>query len=92
MNFPSDTELLSIAAQRLGVTAEILFQRYYGSPGDARHELDEFNRCGRLQPSLAELLRQELDLSPAAEDGRGRRLRLRRRPRPRAGAGRCARE
>lgn len=65
---PSDEDLLRTAAQRLGVDVETLMRRYYGSPGDARDELEELRRTGRLQDSLAGALRAQLDdLDPAAE-------------------------
>jgi hypothetical protein len=60
--FVSDQDLLDSAAQRLGLEAETLMGRYYGSPDDAYHELEEFHRTGRLQASLAELLRLELGM------------------------------
>jgi hypothetical protein len=56
----SDADLLHVASQQLGIDAEALMTRYYGSPGDVRLELEEFLRTGRLQPSFAELLRAEL--------------------------------
>jgi len=59
----SDADLLAMAAQHLGTDAEALLRRYYGSPDDVRHELDELDRTGRLQPSLAKLLRLELGRS-----------------------------
>lgn len=65
---PSDEDLLRTAAQRLGVDAETIMRRYYGSPGDARDEIEEFERTGRLQESLADALRLKLgELDPAAE-------------------------
>lgn len=64
----SDEDLLRAAAQRLGVDAETLMRRYYGSSSDARDELEELERIGRLQDSLAGRLRAQLgELSPAAE-------------------------
>ena len=51
----SDADLLAMAAQHLDTDAEALLRRYYGSPDDVRHELDELDRTGRLQPSLAQL-------------------------------------
>jgi hypothetical protein len=59
----SDVDLLAAAARHLGADAESILLRYYGSPEDARHELDELERTGRLQPSLVRLLRQELGVS-----------------------------
>jgi hypothetical protein len=59
----SDADLLAMAAQHLDTDAEALLRRYYGSPDDVRHELDELDRTGRLQPSLAQLLRLELGRS-----------------------------
>ena len=59
----SDADLLGAAAQHLGADAETLLRRYYGSPEDVRHELDALDRTGRLQPSLAQLLRLELGRS-----------------------------
>lgn len=56
----SEKDLLDTAARRIGVETEVLLRRYYGSPEDARQELDEIDRTGRLQPSLARLLRLEL--------------------------------
>ena len=60
----SDADLLAAAARHLGADAESLLHRYYGSPEDVRHELDELERTGRLQPSLVRLLRQELGTVP----------------------------
>ena len=63
----SDTDLLHAAAQRLGIKAEQLLTRYYGCQRDARTELEELKRTGRLQASLAAMLRLELSrLQPAA--------------------------
>jgi hypothetical protein len=63
----TDLDLLHMAAQRLGIEAERLLQRYYGCQHDARAELEEINRTGRLQASLAAMLRLELSrLQPAA--------------------------
>lgn len=59
----SDADLLAAAARHLGADAEAILGRYYGSPEDVRHELDELARTGRLQPSLVRLLRQELGAS-----------------------------
>jgi hypothetical protein len=55
-----DKDLLDTATQRLGIDAEMLLRRYYGSAEDARHELSELDRTGRLQASLARLLQLEL--------------------------------
>jgi hypothetical protein len=63
-----DKDLLDTAARRLGVDAEALMRRYYGSPGDARLELEELGRTGRLQASLARLLRLELGRVQAAAE------------------------
>jgi hypothetical protein len=62
----SDRELLAAAARRLGVGPEALMRRYYGSPEDARLELEELDRNGRLQPSLAKVLRLELGIPRTA--------------------------
>jgi hypothetical protein len=56
----SDQDLLDSAARRLELDAETLMQRYYGCPEDGRQEFEEFSRTGKLQPSLAQLLRHEL--------------------------------
>ena len=56
----SDRDLLHEVSERLGIDAETLMERYYGSIEDGRHEMDEFVRTGRLQASFAELLRVEL--------------------------------
>lgn len=56
----SDQDLLDAAAQHLDLDAETLMQRYYGCPEDGQQEFEEFQRTGRLQSSLAQLLRQEL--------------------------------
>jgi hypothetical protein len=64
MHTAEDKDLLDATAQRLGIDAEALLRRYYGSPEDVRLELEEIDRTGRLQASLARLLRLELDLSP----------------------------
>jgi hypothetical protein len=56
----SDGHLLSAAARKLGTSAGELMLRYYGSPEDAHAELEELDRTGRLQASLARLLRREL--------------------------------
>jgi hypothetical protein len=56
----SDADLLHSASQQLGVDAEALMARYYGSSEDVHLELQEFQRTGQLQPSFAELLRLEL--------------------------------
>jgi hypothetical protein len=66
MHIAHDKDLLAATARRLGIGAEALLRRYYGSPEDARLELEELDRTGRLQASLARLLRLELGLSPAA--------------------------
>jgi hypothetical protein len=61
MNYDmSDKDLLTLAAQRLGVEAETLMRRYYGSPQDMHDELEEFRSTGRLQADFARLLRREL--------------------------------
>ena len=57
---PSDADLLGRAARHLGVDALTLMRRYYGSPEDARLELGELGRTGRLQASLVQLLHQEV--------------------------------
>jgi hypothetical protein len=56
----SDIDLLHAAAQRLGIEAEQLMLRYYGSRRDARIEMEELSRTGRLQASFAAMLRLEL--------------------------------
>jgi hypothetical protein len=48
------------STRRLGVAAEALLRRCCGSPEDARHELEELDRTGRLQAGLARPLRLEL--------------------------------
>ncbi len=63
-----DRELLAAAARRLGVGPEALMRRYYGSPEDARLELEELDRTGRLRPSLAALLRRGWGCTPADAD------------------------
>ena len=64
MRITEGKDLLEATARRLGIDAEALLRRYYGCPEDARLELEELDRTGRLQASLARLLRLELDLSP----------------------------
>lgn len=59
----SDADLLAAVARHLDADAESILRRYYGSPEDVRHELDELERTGHLQPSLVHLLRQELGAS-----------------------------
>jgi hypothetical protein len=66
MRIAGDKDLLDATARHLGVEAEALLRRYYGSPEDARVELETIDRTGTLQPSLARLLRSELGLSTAA--------------------------
>src|SRR5690242_10464907 len=61
----SDRDILNIVSWSIGIGAEELLRRYYGSPGDARHELEELDRTGHLQASLALLLRKELSASQA---------------------------
>jgi predicted phosphoribosyltransferase len=61
-------DLLHAMAQRLGIEAEALLRRYYGSPGDARLELEEVERTGRLQESLARVLRLELERTEVAAE------------------------
>ena len=68
MHIADDKDLLYATAQRLGIDAEALLRRYYGSPEDARLELEEIDRSGRLQASLARLLELELGLAPAAAE------------------------
>jgi hypothetical protein len=58
----SDKDLLAAASRRLGVDPEALLRRYYGSPEDARLELEALDRTGRLQTSLAKVLRLELGI------------------------------
>jgi hypothetical protein len=55
-----DKDLLNAAVQHLGVDAETLMQRYYGSPQDILDELEAFRRTGHLQADFARLLRREL--------------------------------
>jgi hypothetical protein len=63
----SDLDLLHAAARLLGIDAEQLMLRYYGSRPDAHAELEELHRTGRLQASLADMLRLELSREqPAA--------------------------
>ena len=57
-----DKDLLEVAAQNLEIDAEELLSRYYGSPDDARHEMEQLDRTGRLQESFARTLRTELRL------------------------------
>ena len=68
MHIAEDKDLLHATAQRLGVDAEALLRRYYGCPEDARLELEEIDRTGALQPSLARLLELELGLAPTAAE------------------------
>ena len=56
----SDRDLLEQAAQHLDTDTHTLMLRYYGSPGDVRHEIEELDRTGRLQASFAQTLRHEL--------------------------------
>lgn len=58
----SDEKLLQLAADQLGCDGATLMQRYYGSASDARQEMEEFRRTGRLQDSFAGLLRSQLNL------------------------------
>ncbi|WP_027136156.1 hypothetical protein [Geminicoccus roseus] len=60
--FMTDADLLALASERLAMSGEALMQRYYGSLLDARHEMEEFQRTGRLQNSFATMLRTKLDL------------------------------
>jgi hypothetical protein len=63
----TDIDLLHAAARLLGIEAEQLMLRYYGSRRDARAEMEELNRTGRLQASFAAMLRLELSRQqPAA--------------------------
>jgi hypothetical protein len=55
-----DKNLLDAAVQRLGVDAETLMHRYYGSPQDVQDELEAFHNTGRLQADFARLLQREL--------------------------------
>jgi hypothetical protein len=67
----SDKDLLGTAARCLGVEAELLLlQRYYGSREDARYELAQLDRTGRLQASFARLLRLELGMPGTPVVGR----------------------
>ena len=68
MHTAEDKDLLDATARHLGIEAEALLRRYYGSPEDARLELEEVGRTGRLQASLARLLKLELGLAPAAAE------------------------
>lgn len=63
--FMTDHELMERATERFGMDAEMLMQRYYGSILDARLEMEEFLRSGRLQPSFAAMLRARLGLQGA---------------------------
>ncbi len=63
--FMSDHELMERATERFGMDAEMLMQRYYGSILDARLEMEEFLRSGRLQASFAAMLRARLGLQGA---------------------------
>jgi hypothetical protein len=56
----ADIDLLHAAARLLGINAEQLMLRYYGSRRDARTEMEELNRTGRLQASFAAMLRAEV--------------------------------
>jgi hypothetical protein len=56
-----DKDLLHTAAERLDTDPETLLRRYYGSPGDARLELEEVERTGKLQDSLARVLQLEIE-------------------------------
>jgi hypothetical protein len=64
--FMSDHELMERATERFGMDAEMLMQRYYGSILDARLEMEEFLRSGRLQTSFATMLRARLGLRSVA--------------------------
>ena len=55
-----DKDLLDTAVQHLGVDAETLMHRYYGSPQDMLDELEVFRSTGKLQADFAQLLRREL--------------------------------
>ena len=59
--FMSDHDLLHAAAERLGIDAEALMRRYYGSLGDALQEMEQLRRTGQLQESFAAMLRLLLD-------------------------------
>ena len=63
-----DQDLLTAAVQRLGVDAETLLRRYYGSPQDMQDELEAFRRTGRLQTDFARLLRRAQLAAPIRED------------------------
>lgn len=64
----SDQDLLDAAVRHLGVGAEALLHRYYGSPEDTQEELEAFRSTGRLQVDFARLLRRELAVQqPPAE-------------------------
>jgi hypothetical protein len=66
MRITEGKDLLEATARRLGIEAEALLRRYYGSAEDARHEREEIDRTGELQASLARLLRLELGAPHAA--------------------------
>jgi hypothetical protein len=73
--FMTHHELMERATERFGMDAEMLMQRYYGSVLDARLEMEEFLRSGRLQESFATMLRARLGLPRAAmEDADGERM------------------
>ncbi|WP_191062100.1 hypothetical protein [Geminicoccus harenae] len=59
--FMSDQDLLHTAAERLGIDAQALMHRYYGSWGDALQEMEQFHSTGQLQESFAAMLRMLLD-------------------------------
>ena len=63
-----DKDLLHTAAERLDTDPETLLRRYYGSPADAQLELEEVERTGRLQESLARVLRLEIDRTAVAAE------------------------
>jgi hypothetical protein len=59
--FMSDQDLLHTAAEQLGIDAQALMRRYYGSWGDALQEMEQFRNTGQLQESFAAMLRMLLD-------------------------------
>ena len=63
-----DKDLLHTAAQELDTDPETLLRRYSGSPSAARLELDEVERTGKLQESLARVLRLEIERTEAAAE------------------------
>jgi hypothetical protein len=63
--FMSDQDLLHATAERLGIDAQALMRRYYGSYGswdDALQEMEQFRSTGQLQESFVVTLRMLLDI------------------------------